>query len=153
MVRARRPSPKGRSVAAAELARKLGLRPGQRIRLIGAPPSAAARKREAGAGVRFVRSPNAAVDQVFWWPLVVGDLGSRMARLQRRLAPDGSLWIVMPKQAFAHVRGIAYTWESMQAEGLKGDFVDNKVATIDDQDYGTRFVLRKERRPAAPKKA
>ena len=140
-------------MAAAELARKLGLRPGQRVRLIGALPSAAARIQEAGAGVRFLRSPNAAVDQVFWWPQEVEDLASRMAKLQRRLAPDGSLWIVMPKKAFAPARRIAYTWESMQAEGLKGDFVDNKVATIDDQDYGTRFVLRKERRPAPPKRA
>jgi len=139
-------------VAAAELAKKLGLRPGQRVRLIGAPPSAAARLREAGTGVRFLRSPNAAVDQVFWWPQEVKDLASKMAKLQRRLAPDGSLWIVMPKKAFASARRIAYTWESMQAAGLKGDFVDNKVASIDDQDYGTRFVLRKERRPAAPKR-
>jgi hypothetical protein len=137
---------------ALELARKLGLHPGQRIRLIGAPPTAAALIREAGIGVRFVRSPSAAVDQVFWWPQVVEDLASKMAKLQRRLASDGSIWIVMPKKAFASSRRIVYTWESMQAEGLKGDFVDNKVATIDDQDYGTRFVLRKARRPAAPKK-
>ena len=139
-------------MAAAELAKKLGLRSGQRVRLIGAPPSAAARLREAGTGVRFLRSPNAAVDQVFWWPQEVKDLASKMAKLQRRLAPDGSLWIVMPNKAFASARRIAYTWESMQAAGLKGDFVDNKVASIDDQDYGTRFVLRKERRPAAPKR-
>jgi hypothetical protein len=139
-------------VDAAELARKLGLRPGQRIRLIGAPPTAAARIREAGTGVRFVRSPSAAVDQVFWWPLVVEDLASKMAKLQRCLASDGSIWIVMPKKGFAPSRRIAYTWESMQAEGLKGDFVDNKVATINDQDYGTRFVLRKARRPATPRK-
>jgi hypothetical protein len=140
-------------VAAAELARKLGLRPGQRIRLIGAPPSAAARIQEAGAGVRFLRSPYAAVDQVFWWPQDVEGLASKMAKLQRRLAPDGSLWIVMPKKAFAPARRIAYTRESMQTEGLKGGFVDNKVASIDDQDYGTRFVLRKVRRPALPKGA
>ena len=135
-------------MAAAELAKKLGLRPGQRIRLIGAPPSAAARIREAGASVRCVRSPNAA--EVFWWPQDIEDLACKMAKLQRRLASDGSLWIVMPKKAFAPARRIAYSWEAMQAEGLKRDFVDNKVASIDDQDYGTRFVLRKERRPAAP---
>lgn len=153
MVRGERSRLEGGAGAAAELARKLGLRPGQRIRLIGAPPSAAARIQEAGTGLQFLRSPNAAVDQIFWWPQEVEDLAPKMANLKRRLAPDGSLWIVMPKKAFAPARRIAYTWETMQAEGLKSDFVDNKVASIDDQDYGTRFVLRKELRPAPPKRA
>ncbi len=136
---------------AGEGARKLGLRPGQRVLLVGAPASAAARLRtEAPRGVRFVRSPSLSIDQVFWWPKDVDRISRELARLQTRLDPDGAVWIVMPKKAFAAARGIHFTWEAMQAEGLKGDFVDNKVATFDDQDYATRFVLRKERRRARP---
>jgi hypothetical protein len=33
----------------------------------------------------------------------------------------------------------------MQAEGLRADLVDNKVASITATDYGRRFVIRKER--------
>ncbi len=136
---------------AVEWARKLGLRPGQRVLLIGAPTASAARLRsEAPSGVRFVRSPKVVVDQVFCWPKDVRGLAAELARLQRRLDPDGSVWIVMPKKAFAAARGIHFTWEAMQAEGLKGDFVDNKVASFDEQDYATRFVLRKERRGPRP---
>ncbi len=83
---------------------------------------------------------------MFWWPKELRGLAAEMARLRRRLDPDGAVWIVMPKKAFAAARGIDFSWEAMQAEGLKGDFVDNKVASIDAQDYATRFVLRKERR-------
>ncbi len=34
----------------------------------------------------------------------------------------------------------------MQVAGLQTDLVDNKVASIDEQDYGTRFVIRKAKR-------
>ncbi|HSB90484.1 MAG TPA: hypothetical protein VLD63_10720 [Anaerolineales bacterium] len=130
-----------------ELARKLGLRPGQAVLLIDAPPSADRRLRDAApAGVRFVRSATAHVDQVFWWPKDLSRLASALARLQKRLQSDGAVWIVMPKKPFAAARGIRFTWEAMQAEGLKGDFVDNKIASFDDQDYATRFVVRKTRR-------
>jgi hypothetical protein len=37
----------------------------------------------------------------------------------------------------------------MQAAGLQTDLVDNKVASVTEQDYGTRFVIRKERRAAS----
>jgi hypothetical protein len=53
----------------------------------------------------------------------------------------------MPKKAFAAGRGVSFSWEEMQAEGLRGDLVDNKVASITATDYGTRFVIRKARRP------
>jgi hypothetical protein len=130
-----------------ELARKLGLRPGQAVLLIDAPPSAHRRLRDVSpAGVRFVRSAKAAVDQVFWWPKDLSGLALALARLQKRLQTDGAVWIVMPKKPFAAARGIGFTWEAMQAEGLKGDFVDNKIASFDEQDYATRFVVRKSRR-------
>jgi len=130
-----------------DLARKLGLRPGQAILLIDAPPSANRRLREvAPAGIRFARSATARVDQVFWWPKDLSGLAAALERLQKRLQPDGAVWIVMPKKPFAAARGIRFTWEAMQAEGLKGDFVDNKIASFDEQDYATRFVVRKSRR-------
>jgi len=35
----------------------------------------------------------------------------------------------MPKMAFAAGRGVSFSWEEMQAAGLRGDLVDNKVAS------------------------
>ena len=52
----------------------------------------------------------------------------------------------MPKKKYALRRGIDFSWEEMQAAGLQTDLVDNKVASITGEDYGTRFVIRKDRR-------
>jgi hypothetical protein len=41
------------------------------------------------------------------------------------------------------LRGIDFSWEAMQAAGLETDLVDNKVASFSEEDYGTRFVIRK----------
>lgn len=46
----------------------------------------------------------------------------------------------------ARQRGIDFSWQEMQAAGLRTDLVDNKVASITAEDYGTRFVIRKELR-------
>ena len=53
----------------------------------------------------------------------------------------------MPKKKYARQRGIDFTWEELQAAGLQTDLVDNKIASLTEEEYGTRFVIRKERRP------
>ena len=54
--------------------------------------------------------------------------------------------MVIPKKAVARQRGLSLTWEEMQAAALTTDLVDNKNANMTDEEYGTRFVIRKERR-------
>ena len=86
---------------------------------------------------------------ILFWPDELERLSERFAELQRRIVPDGAIWAVIPKRKYAARRGVGFTWEQMQAAGLQTDFVDNKVASISEQDYGTRFVIRKERRRAS----
>ncbi len=62
--------------------------------------------------------------------------------------PDGAIWVMLLKQPIALRRGVTLTWDAMQAAALQTDLVDNKIATFSDEEYGTRFVLRRERRPA-----
>lgn len=101
----------------------------------------------APSGVRWRRSLGSSrFDLIFFWPKALAGLSEEFARLQEALIPDGAIWAAMPKKAHAEARGVRFTWEEMQAEGLRGDLVDNKVASITATDYGTRFVIRKERR-------
>jgi 16S rRNA G1207 methylase RsmC len=86
------------------------------------------------------------VDILFFWPKDLSGLAERLADLQDQIDPDVAIWVVMPKKKYAGARGIDFTWEEMQAAGLSTDLVDNKVASINDVEYGTRFVIRKERR-------
>jgi hypothetical protein len=134
--------------APTELARKLGVQPGMRVALLRPPAEAESAIRAADpGGVRWTRSLRTArFHLIFFWPLKTDGLSREFARLQASLVPDGAIWAVIPKKAFAAGRGVSFNWEEMQAEGLRGDLVDNKVATITATDYGTRFVIRKARR-------
>jgi hypothetical protein len=136
----------------ASLAQKLGLKPGQSICLLEARPETAqairaACEEDVGGDVVIGETLDGApFDLIFYWPRELEGLAERFAALQRLIVPDGAIWIVMPKKAVAQRRGIALTWEEMQASALTTDLVDNKNASIIDEEYGTRFVIRKERR-------
>ena len=134
--------------APTDLARKLGIQPGMRVALLQPPKQANdAIRAGAPAGVRWKLSLGTArFDLIFFWPSKTAGLSREFARLQASLEPDGAVWAVMPKKAFAAGRSVSFSWEEMQAEGLRGDLVDNKVASITATDYGTRFVIRTDRR-------
>jgi ribosomal protein S18 acetylase RimI-like enzyme len=132
----------------SDLTRKLGIRPGLDVCVLAGPADALRVIRQAcPRGVRWRRSLGPGRhDLIFFWPSTIAGLAKEFARLQAHLHPDGAIWAVMPKKAFAAQRGIRFSWEEMQAEGLRGDLVDNKDASITSTDYGTRFVIRKDRR-------
>lgn len=132
----------------ATLAHKLGLRPAQRICLLDAPPASATIIHEAApADCAFTSElGDARYDLIFCWPVEQTALAERFAALQRRIVPDGAIWAVLPKKPIALRRGITLTWEQMQAAALTTDLVDNKIASLSDDEYATRFVLRRERR-------
>jgi len=135
-----------------ELAKKLGFRMDQRICLLEAPvPSTTLLKEAMPARIQLDEElqPGVRYDLILFWPRSLDGLPELFASLQGCLQPDGALWAVIPKVRFAGARGIHFTWEQMQAAGLTTDLVDNKSATISTEEYGTRFVIRKDRRPRA----
>ncbi len=71
------------------------------------------------------------------------------ADLQRRLRPDGKLWIVLPRKAHAEVTGFPHSWDEVQRAALKTDLVDNKSAAFSDELTAVRFVIRRARRGMA----
>lgn len=137
----------------ATLAQKLGLRPAMHICLLDAPPAAAAVIREAAPPDCAFASElgDAHYDLIFCWPVESEGLAGRFAALQRRIAPAGAIWAVLPKKLVARRRGVTLTWEQMQAAALTTDLVDNKGASLGDDEYATRFVIRRDRRDAAAK--
>jgi len=133
----------------ASLAHRLGLRAGLRICLLDEPAT------PATAALREALPPDlepdqalagASYDLIFFWPVTSEGLGARFAALQAWLAPAGALWAVLPKRAVARRRGIALTWDALQSAALTTDLVDNKIASLGDQEYATRFVIRTQAR-------
>ena len=69
------------------------------------------------------------------------------ADLQKRIQPDGKLWIVLPKKAHAEETDFPHTWDEVQRAALRTDLVDNKIASFSDELTAVRFVIRLSRRP------
>jgi hypothetical protein len=104
-------------------------------------------RRELPAGVSFVeRLPDVKVEILLFWPRGLEGLVDRFQDLQNRIIPEGAIWVVIPKKKYARKWGIDFAWEEMQAAGLQTDLVDNKVASVDEETYATRFVIRTELR-------
>lgn len=139
-----------------DLARKFGIVPGCSILLIDAPaPSATLLRDACPLGVLLAEAETGAYDTqnderhdlIFLWPQTDDGLAAQFAALQWRIVPDGAIWGMLLKKPIARRRGVTLTWEAMQAAALKTDLVDNKVATFSTEEYATRFVIRRERRP------
>lgn len=67
--------------------------------------------------------------------------------LVRVANPQGRVWVVVWKKDL--LRGGAPSWEQVQEAILPTGWVDNKILSFGDEVYGTQYVLRRERRPAA----
>jgi hypothetical protein len=135
----------------SSLATKLGLHPGQLVRLLDAPEEAVQLLSDiAPSGVEIAveeaeeDAPRS--DLLFFWPHILEGLAERFSALQRRIVSDGAIWVVMPKRSVATRHGITFTWEQMQAAALATDLVDNKIASFSAEEYATRLVIRREAR-------
>lgn len=130
------------------LARKLGIEPGQSLCLLDAPMASAMLVRSACPSGVAVSSAleSAPYDHIFLWPVTLDGLAERLAALQRAIVPAGAVWTVIPNKRTASRRGITFTWQDVQAAALTTDLVDNKIVSLSNEEYGTRFVIRVERR-------
>ena len=135
------------------LPQKLGLKPSARFCVLGAPRSFAGTLGVLPAGV--VLSDAARGSSMF--DVIVCFVASRAAldralpRAQKRLDPQGGLWICWPKKASGVATDV--TDNDVRRLGLASGLVDNKVCAIDDVWSGLRLVVRLADRPNQPKAA
>ena len=64
----------------------------------------------------------------------------------RAVDAEAALWVAWPRKAGGHASDV--TEQALRDTFLPVDLVDNKVAAIDDDWSGLRFVWRRERRGA-----
>ncbi len=116
------------------LEQKLGLKPGLRVAVIGAP---------AGfelAGARPFRRLAPRLDLIVCFVRTEADLRRRVARLEAALAPDGSLWMAWPKRSSEMASDLDEN--RIRDLILPDGLVDTKVCAIDETGSGLRFVVR-----------
>jgi hypothetical protein len=120
------------------LERKLGLKPGDRLAVIAAPPGFAL------AGVTPFRRLAPRLDLILCFVTREAELRRRLPGLEAALVPTGSLWIAWPKRASGVPTDLG---ENLLRELILPDgLVDNKVCAIDETWSGLRFVMRLENR-------
>jgi hypothetical protein len=126
------------------LARKLGIKPEHAIALLGAPPHW--RIEDLPEGVVPRERARGTFD-------VIVAFFDRRAAVQRRLPAllgvlraGGSLWIAWPRKVSGHESDI--TENGLREIILPTGLVDTKVAALDNDWSGLKFVWRKELRAA-----
>ncbi len=135
--RARPPAPAGPG-----LARKLGIRPGDVVALLGAPPAWSAGELPQGARLR--RGLRGPADVVIAFLCRASDLETVLPRVVPVLRPEDSLWLAWPRKAAGHESDLGDGL--VRGAALRTGLVDVKVAVIGDDWSGLRFVWRNERR-------
>jgi hypothetical protein len=118
-------------------ARKLGIKPGQRIGIDNPPPGW--HLDDPPADLAYLNAPEPA-DLVISFFTSADDLPRRLPDLVRRIYPTGALWIAWPRRAGGHHSDI--TDNIVRAHALPLGVVDVKIAAIDDNWSGQRVVWR-----------
>lgn len=130
------------------LPQKLGMKAGQRVRFVAAPPEFAAALGELPPGLTFEDADDAgadALDLVVFFTTSADELRRRFDALARSLTPAGMLWIAWPKKA-SGVR-TDLTEDVVRRIALDGGMVDVKVCAIDATWSGLKLVYRLKDRP------
>jgi hypothetical protein len=118
-------------------ARKLGLKPGQRVALD--HPPAHWRLTEPPPELTHVEAREPA-DVVISFFGAARELPDRLPGLVKRIYPAGALWVAWPRHAGGHHSDI--TDNVIREQALPLGVVDVKVAAIDDDWSGIRLVWR-----------
>jgi hypothetical protein len=124
------------------LPRKLGIKPGHRIALLGAPDGF--ELPELPDGVQVKRRATGNADVIVTFHTRRAELERRLPALRALMEPDAGLWIAWPKRASKIETDI--TEDVLREIALPTGLVDNKVCAIDATWSGLRLVIRLEHR-------
>jgi hypothetical protein len=123
------------------LPRKLGIKAGHRVLLLGAPEGfEGGTLGELPDGVRVAHQARGTADVIVAFFDARAELTRRMPALRERMDPAAGLWIAWPKRS-SGVR-TDLTEDVVRELALANRLVDNKVCAIDATWSGLRLVIR-----------
>jgi len=128
------------------LPKKLGVKPGTRLAIDGAPEGFSGTLGALPDGARIQRGAGRA-DLAVWFVRTRAELVRGIARRAAAI-PDGGLWIAWRKQASGEASDVGEA--DVRAAGLAAGLVDYKICAVDGTWSGLKFASR--RTPAAPRR-
>lgn len=133
--------------AGTPLPRKLGIRSGQAVALVGAPDGLAGELGPLpGVRMRPGLGGTGPLDVIVTFVCWRHELEAQLPGLRERMAPACGLWIAWPKRAARVPTDL--TGDVVREVALPTGLVDNKVCAIDATWSALRLVIRRELRPA-----
>jgi hypothetical protein len=125
--------------------KKLGIRTGFRIHLHNPPQGWSIP--DSPEGVEWLGNEDeSTVDIIVAFFHDAAAYGAELSHLGERIHPGGSLWIAWPRKAAGHVSDLGDV--IIRDTALEMGLVDTKVAALDEDWSGLKFVWRLERRGA-----
>jgi hypothetical protein len=126
------------------LAKKLGLKEGQRVLLIDEPGDYLSLLHPLPPSLSVARQAGLAIDLVHVFVVRRADLQNRLDSLRRTLRPDVPVWVSWPKKASKVPTDV--TEDTIREVALPLGFVDVKVCAVSEVWSGLKIVVRKELR-------
>ena len=124
------------------LPKKLGIKEGHRLALLGAPEEVDLG--ELPPGVTVVRRAGGTADVIVSFHVDRAHFKQRLPTLRKLMAPASGLWIAWPKKASRVPTDM--TEDVVREVALPTGLVDNKVCAIDATWSGLRLVIRRSER-------
>ncbi len=129
------------------LPRKLGIKEGHRLAVLGPPPEFSRTLGKLPAGVVASNGLDGGLfDVVLLFVVEKEHLDLAFSSTARHLKPDGGLWVAWPKKVSGMPTDL--TEDRVREVALAAGLVDNKVCAIDAVWSGLRCVYRLKDRPA-----
>jgi hypothetical protein len=122
------------------LPKKLGIKDGHRVAVLGAPGDFPDTLGQLPLGVSVDEKLGGRFDVIVLFAKSKAELVRSFGKAKAALLPDGGLWIAWPKKASGVQTDV--TEDIVRADALASGLVDNKVCAIDDTWSGLRLVYR-----------
>ena len=121
------------------LVKKLGIKPGARVALVGAPRGFRSELKDLPEGVRLGTTMDRAPDLIIWFVHSRREVIGRMGQVAT--AMGAGLWVAWPKKASRIVTDV--TEDVVRDAGLSHGLVDYKVCAINAIWSGLKFARRR----------
>jgi hypothetical protein len=123
------------------LVKKLGIKPGHAVLLLGAPAGFEQSLDGLPVGVKATTRPGKGpYDVILFFTKERARLASELGKLRKAMAPACGLWICWPKKASKVATDM--TEDVVREIALPTGLVDNKVCAVDEVWSGLRLVIR-----------
>ena len=126
------------------LAKKLGIKPGAKVFVAGAPKTYLESLDPLPEGVAFEKMVSESINLIHLFTDSRATLQAALARYRKAMAPDAAIWVSWPKKASKVPTDISE--DTVREVALPMGLVDVKVCAVDEVWSGLKLVIRKELR-------